>query len=1096
MEVGSGVKAEKELQLHCSDDQLHDLVKDLLKGRSVQVESSGQDVGLDAAGLLQAIDGVVKKTKHPANVIHSLLPALDLFIKDREVESLAPEITGQLIRFMDLCPGDASVVGHVFHKLALVAQLPPFRTALAFNFVSPETDVLLEDRLNLSKADRPILESLVSSFYSVMQAIPLAVKISIVKTRVFEAIGDLLKEEDSFRFASSSLHQILSLLITAADNQPEVQEIFLARGVHANVADLLARHPTDEAIHQAGSAFFVVLSAVPSNKQLLVRSPVYSALSGTISAFKYKPCVVMPALQAVGNFALAGCDSSAIIDSGIHHSVIHCLADEEVNVICRYQACSVLVNMTYMNLHNRTTLVEAGAHLPVIGLLQNAKSFCTEFISQACKVLINLTAAAVSQCNLVASRLIRDGVHVVLIQLMRDSRETPPCLLWHCCWALTNLNQSEKAKIALIKSGAAHSLVNIISQYRQCEKICGKAMAALNGLTASEKSRTEFVDSGAHTAVICLLKSYPRLPLWIADHLIIVITSLAYRCDSNKRALMVEGAVQPILAYMDEHLCDGQVQVTGCQAIFRISVNGDNKMALIEMGVLQHIRQMMLVHQGNAEVHHQALLTLACLSLIEVDAKRLLGEAGCVQAVAGSLISFPNSVDVQTLGIIVLLRLARNSWNLRQLAKLRLADLVLAMIKMFPQDGDIQNCGSTLLSCLSCRFVERRPGGGRVHCLPSIQSKPNSVRVSQLCGVAEHACPNCKDGKASEMIMTISQLPVSVYQQLIERGWFRRGGVQLFAFTSCHSSSCNTAELRVDLRGFNSSQSSTYRRVLKKCERRGVTVTTLRPQFSDEAFRLYYQYQMRRHEAENCTTCSYRSHLLNNPLVPQEINGIAYGTFHQEYRIDGRLVGVGVIDVLPQALCSVYMFYDLSPDVSRLSLGVYSALMEIQFARSLNTQGADIWHYYLGNFNPINKKLLYKAAYKPTEVRCPHVALPWQPFNETSCSVFADRELVPVLHSQSRSAADKPCPIRKAMACARRVRATKTSALLTYKDMLFWIEGRLVCGSGVLNRYLVHPRCVDRFCLTLDFLIKMVGPDLAKQFEIELEVIEGMKDRA
>ena len=46
-----------------------------------------------------------------------------------------------------------------------------------------------------------------------------------------------------------------------------------------------------------------------------------------------------------------------------------------------------------------------------------------------------------------------------------------------------------------------------------------------------------------------------------------------------------------------------------------------------------------------------------------------------------------------------------------------------------------------------------------------------------------------------------------------------------------------------------------------------------------------------------------------------------YGSYHQLYRLDGRLVAVGVVDILPSGLSSVYLFYD--PDEKLLSLGKY-----------------------------------------------------------------------------------------------------------------------------------------------------------------------------
>lgn len=51
---------------------------------------------------------------------------------------------------------------------------------------------------------------------------------------------------------------------------------------------------------------------------------------------------------------------------------------------------------------------------------------------------------------------------------------------------------------------------------------------------------------------------------------------------------------------------------------------------------------------------------------------------------------------------------------------------------------------------------------------------------------------------------------------------------------------------------------------------------------------------------------------------------MGYGSFHQQYWLDGRIVAVGVIDILPNCVSSVYLYYH--PDFAFLSLGSYSAL--------------------------------------------------------------------------------------------------------------------------------------------------------------------------
>jgi len=57
---------------------------------------------------------------------------------------------------------------------------------------------------------------------------------------------------------------------------------------------------------------------------------------------------------------------------------------------------------------------------------------------------------------------------------------------------------------------------------------------------------------------------------------------------------------------------------------------------------------------------------------------------------------------------------------------------------------------------------------------------------------------------------------------------------------------------------------------------------------------------------------------------PSDGPEIGYGSFHQQYWLDDKLIAVGVIDILPACVSSVYFFYD--PDYSFLSLGTYGSL--------------------------------------------------------------------------------------------------------------------------------------------------------------------------
>jgi arginine-tRNA-protein transferase len=60
----------------------------------------------------------------------------------------------------------------------------------------------------------------------------------------------------------------------------------------------------------------------------------------------------------------------------------------------------------------------------------------------------------------------------------------------------------------------------------------------------------------------------------------------------------------------------------------------------------------------------------------------------------------------------------------------------------------------------------------------------------------------------------------------------------------------------------------------------------------------------------------------------------------------GQLVAVGVVDVLPQCLSSVYFFWD--PSLSALSLGKLGALKEIAYVQAASRWSSDLHYYYMG----------------------------------------------------------------------------------------------------------------------------------------------------
>ncbi|KAK3001066.1 hypothetical protein RJ639_020787 [Escallonia herrerae] len=179
---------------------------------------------------------------------------------------------------------------------------------------------------------------------------------------------------------------------------------------------------------------------------------------------------------------------------------------------------------------------------------------------------------------------------------------------------------------------------------------------------------------------------------------------------------------------------------------------------------------------------------------------------------------------------------------------------------------------------------------------------------------------------------------------------------------------------------------------LKKCsgrpqgKRQRFEIRLNRSSFDPEEYALYRRYQIKVHNdtPDHVSESSYKRFLVDTPLIYVPYTGdstvppCGFGSFHQQYIINGRLVAVGVIDILPKCLSSKYLFWD--PDLAFLSLGKYSALQEIGWVRETEVHCPSLQYYYLGYYIDSCRKMRYKAAYRPSELLCP-LRYQWVPFN-------------------------------------------------------------------------------------------------------------------
>lgn len=141
-----------------------------------------------------------------------------------------------------------------------------------------------------------------------------------------------------------------------------------------------------------------------------------------------------------------------------------------------------------------------------------------------------------------------------------------------------------------------------------------------------------------------------------------------------------------------------------------------------------------------------------------------------------------------------------------------------------------------------------------------------------------------------------------------------------------------------------------------------------------ESYMVYKKYQMAIHHdtEDECTEKQFRRFLCDSPLIPRKGPvgwPCDYGSYHHHYYIDGKLFMVGVIDILPKCVSSVYLYYDT--DYGFLTPGVYSALRETEMTRQLYLQNPTLEYYYMGYYVHNCQKMRYKGQYFPSFLLCP-----------------------------------------------------------------------------------------------------------------------------
>lgn len=135
---------------------------------------------------------------------------------------------------------------------------------------------------------------------------------------------------------------------------------------------------------------------------------------------------------------------------------------------------------------------------------------------------------------------------------------------------------------------------------------------------------------------------------------------------------------------------------------------------------------------------------------------------------------------------------------------------------------------------------------------------------------------------------------------------------------------------------------------------------------------LMYQTQIHKDPEWRWSEASFKRFLCNGldrKILKIRGKTMKLGSYHMCYRLDGKLVAVGVLDLLPHAVSSVYLFYD--PKYQEWDWGKISALFEITLAREKGYA-----YYYMGYYIHSCAKMRYKGRYEPSYILDPE-SLDW-----------------------------------------------------------------------------------------------------------------------